>query len=49
MLKYHTGMTRKYCHYFVSKPGDYNAVEGLLKELGCSHNHEEWRYFADLI
>jgi len=33
-----------------SKDGDLvccNDVEGLLQELECTHNPEEWRLFVD--
>ena len=36
---------------FFSKDGKLvycNDVEGLLQELACTHNHEEWRLFVDL-
>jgi hypothetical protein len=34
----------------VSKDGELvycNDLEGLLQELGCTHNPEEWRLFVD--
>ena len=33
-----------------SKDGElvyYNDAEGLLQELGCAHNPEEWRLFVE--
>jgi len=35
---------------FFSKDGELlycNNVEGLLQELGCTHNPEDWRLFVD--
>jgi hypothetical protein len=26
----------------------FNDLEGLLQELGCTHNLEGWRLFVDL-
>jgi hypothetical protein len=36
--------------FFFSKDGELlycNNVEGLLQELGCTHNPEDWRLFVD--
>jgi len=38
------------CHLFFSKNGELtscNDVEGIVKELGCTHKPEEWRIFSD--
>ena len=50
MLKSHTGKVSNHCHHFFSRNSKLvycNAVGGLLQELGCAHNSEEWRVFVD--
>ena len=50
MLKCHTGSASNHCHYYFFKDGGLvyrNDGEGLLYELGRTHNTEEWTLFLD--
>ena len=48
VLKFHTGNANNACHHFCLKTeiSLCNDVEGLLQELGCTHNPEECRLFV---
>jgi hypothetical protein len=51
VLKCHTGNAKYHCYHFFSKDGElvyFNGLEGLLQELGCTHNPEESRLSVDL-
>jgi len=51
MSKCHTENASNHCHHsFSSKDGELvycNGVDGLVQQLGCTHNPEEWKRFVD--